>query len=452
MSQDAGDTGNGLDGVLEQALSRLILLAEVSTVLGSSLDGDDVPRRLARLLVPQLADWCEVDLLEDGLYRAALVHRDSDTVLPPEAERALPDPDPLSKSPVERVLAGEGPLLVEEFAAAATPLERAHRELTDALGARTEILAPLHVRQRVLGVLSLVRTDPEHPLTKDDLALVEDVARRAGLALDNARLYAAQRDAAQDFQRALLPVLPAVDHLKLAARYTAAQVGAEVGGDWYDAFVLPDGVTALAVGDVSGHDLAAAVQMSKLQNMLRALAWDNVEPPSGVMRRLDGLFQYLSDERTATAVYGRVEGPVGGPWHWRWCNAGHPAPLLVTHEGKTRYLTEGHGVLLGFDASYQRRDAREALPPLSTLLLYTDGLVERRGELLDRGMARLRQQAALLAREPVDAFCDGILAGMPTVPEDDVVLLALRVPQADPGATGQSGPPVSARSVPRRSR
>ncbi|GAA3738705.1 serine phosphatase RsbU (regulator of sigma subunit) [Spinactinospora alkalitolerans] len=440
MAHDTEGAGNGAVSALEGPLSRLTLMAEVSTALGSSLDGDDVLRRLTRLLVPQLADWCTASLLGDRLRRVALVHRDPGAV-PPDTEGVLPPPDPLSESPVERVLAGEGPLLVTEFPEAATPLSRAHKELTDALGAHTEILIPLRARRRILGSLSLVRTDPERPLTEADFALVEDLAHRAALALDNARLYAAQRDTAHDFQRALLPELPDIGRLRLAARYTPAQAGAEVGGDWYDALVLPDGATALTVGDVSGHDLAAAVQMSKLQSMLRTLVWDHREPPSAIMRRLDSLLQYLpSIPQTATVVYGRVEGGAGGPWQWHWANAGHLPPLLVTDEGVTRYLDAGHGVLLGVDDTLARLDARTDLPPCSTLLLYTDGLVERRGEFIERGMVRLRQQAALLARESVDAFCDGLLESMVDTPEDDVVLLALRIPEAAaPAAQGGTG-------------
>ncbi|GAA3756281.1 serine phosphatase RsbU (regulator of sigma subunit) [Spinactinospora alkalitolerans] len=426
-----------LDPVLERALSRLMLIAEVSTVLSSSLHTEDVLGRLARLLVPQLADWCVVELLDEELRRVALAHRDPKVVLPAGVRGPVPGPEPLADTPLERVLAGAGPLFLDHFpeeAATASPLGRAQKELVDLLGADTAILAPLRARRRVLGVLVLVRTDPDHPLSEDDLPLVEDLTHRAALAVDNARLYTAQRDAAQDFQRALLPELPKADHLQMAARYTAAQVSAEVGGDWYDAFVLPDGVTALVAGDVSGHDRSAAVQMAQLRSMLRALAWDHQEPPSAIMRRLDGLLHHLGTTKTATALYGRIEGPVGGPWRWRWTNAGHPPPLLVTREGETRYLTGGHGLLLGVDDSRVRPDAEEELPPRSTLLLYTDGLIERRGESLHRGMTRLRRQAAALAGAPVGDFCDGLLEGVLDTPADDVVLLALRVPEAGAGA------------------
>ncbi|MBV2365727.1 PP2C family protein-serine/threonine phosphatase [Streptomonospora nanhaiensis] len=409
-------------------MAGLRLMAEVSTVVGSSLDGEVVLRRLARLVVPELADWCVVDLIGDELRRVALVHRDPDVrPAPYTAGMVLPAPGPVPGRAVERVLAGEGPLVSTEFPAADSPLGREHRQLIDAFGAHTEVLVPLRVRRRVLGVLGLVRTSPERPVTAEDLELIQDIAHRAAIALDNARLYASVRGAAHDLQRALLPELPDLGRLETAARYLPAQDEAEVGGDWYDAFVLPDGAAALAVGDVCGHDRAAAVEMSKLQNMLRALAWDHQDPPSGILRRLDALMDYLR-ARTATAVFGRVDGPDGGPWTWSWSNAGHPPPLLLAPDGRTRYLGGAPDPLLGTGVPLPRTDRTEALRPGRTLLLYSDGLVERRGESLSRGMVRLRQQLALRAREPVGALCDSLLECMVPEPEDDVVLLALRVP------------------------
>ncbi|MDA0563643.1 SpoIIE family protein phosphatase [Streptomonospora sp. S1-112] len=426
---EAGVVGAMADGESETAVAGLRLLAEVSTVVGSSLDGEDVLRRLARLVVPELADWCVVDLIGEEMRRVALVHRDPDVrPAPYTAGMTLPAPDPVAASPVERVLAGEGPLVVTDFPAARSPLGREHRQLIDAFGAHTEVLVPLRVRGRVLGVLGLVRTSPERPVTDEDLGLIQDIAHRAAIALDNARLYASVRGAAQDFQRALLPHLPDLGPLELAARYLPAQDEVEVGGDWYDAFVLPDGAAALAVGDVCGHDQTAAVDMSKLQNMLRALAWDRAEPPSGIVRRLDVLMDLLG-AKTATAVFGRLHGPDGGPWSWTWSNAGHLPPLLLTPDARTRYLGGDPDLMLGTGVPMPRTDRTETLRPGCTLLLYSDGLVERRGESLSRGMVRLRQQLALRAREPVETLCDALLESMVPQRGDDVVLLALRVPE-----------------------
>ncbi|MUL41146.1 SpoIIE family protein phosphatase [Streptomonospora sp. PA3] len=429
MSDDARRAAESdRDEDVERSLSGLRLLAEAGTVLGSSLDPEDVLHRLARLMVPALADWCVANYVSEHVRRVAVVHRDPNVEAPTSLLGTLPDPDPLASTPLERMLAGEGPLVFTETSEATSALGRAHRELTEALGTCTEILVPLRARRRVLGGLVLVRTTRDRPVTDDELVLLEDLAHRAGLALDNARLYSAQRDAAQNFQRALLPDLPFLEHVQLAARYAPAQEGVEVGGDWYDAFILPDGAVTLTVGDVSGHDLSAAVQMSKLQSMLRTLAWEHQEPPSAIMRRLDGLLEYFS-AHTATAVYGRLErDSAGGPLVFHWANAGHFPPLLITAEGTTRFLPHGEDVLLGVGVDWERDDARAKLPSGATLLLYTDGLVERRGEDVDRGMVRLRQQAALFAGEPPADLCDGLLSQMSDSSEDDVVLLAVRAP------------------------
>ncbi|MFC7328645.1 PP2C family protein-serine/threonine phosphatase [Marinactinospora rubrisoli] len=434
-----GEQSGTFDPTLQRAMTRLSLLAEVSTTLSSSLHTEEVLQRLARLLVPRLADWCVVDLVEDEVWHAAFAHRDPKATMPTGSEGLIPPPDPFSDTPLERALAGAGPLLIESFpqGQADTPLGRMQRDAQRRFGADTAIVAPLLARHRVLGVLSLVRADPEHPLTAEDLDLVEDLAWRAALAVDNARLYAAQRDTAKDFQLSLLPELPDVAGLEMQARYRAAEAAAEVGGDWYDAFLLPDGATAVVVGDVAGHDRTAAMQMGHLSSMLRALAWDRREPPSEIMRRLDTMLHYLSKAQTATAIFGRLDCAPSGRWGLCWTNAGHPPPLLTAADSETRFLVAGHDLLLGMTELDSRPDAWTELPENSTLLLYSDGLVERRGEALDRGMLRLRQQAALLAREPLARFCDELLNGVPAgAPGDDVVLLAVRPSECDAPGKG----------------
>lgn len=153
-----------------------------------------------------------------------------------------------------------------------------------------------------------------------------DLGHRAGLAVENARLYAIQLRTAEQLQLSLLPDLSGIEHLELAARYVPAREGAEVGGDWFDAFRLCDGSTMLAIGDVVGHDLTAAVGMGQLRNMLRSLAYDSGDSPAGVMRRLDNVMQGLSNTELVTGAIARVYTPPTGPWFVHWTNAGHPPP------------------------------------------------------------------------------------------------------------------------------
>lgn len=182
----------------------------------------------------------------------------------------------------------------------------------------------------------------------------------------------------------------------------------------------------MVTGDVTCDDLDAAVAMSQLRSMLRGIAVDRQEPPAEVLRRLDLANHSLHQEATATCAYGLVKGPAHGPWELTYACASHPPPLLTTREGEARYLEDGAGLLLGTDPTLPRASARQALPAHSTLLFYTDGLVERRDESLDDALERLRRHTADLAREPLDTFCDELLIGLGADAADDISLLAVR--------------------------
>ncbi|MFF3518943.1 PP2C family protein-serine/threonine phosphatase [Streptomyces sp. NPDC002573] len=309
-------------------------------------------------------------------------------------------------------------------------LHAAQVALFSELGARSAVIAPLRARRQILGALTLARSGDAFALTENDLALVEDLAHRTALAVDNSPLYASVQSTAEHLQRSLLPSLPDVAPLDIAARYVPARAAVEVGGDWYDCFALPDGTTALIIGDAAGHDLPAAVTMGQLRNMLRALVCDRLEPPGEILRRLDAISHTLYGGDTATCIYALLEPGPHHSWQLKFANAGHPPPLLVSHDGDTRYLETGHSVLLGIEPDTPRPSSTHTLAPGSNLLFYTDGLIERSGEDLDRGLARLRQHAAALTREPLAVFCDELLAGLAQGSNDDIALLAVRLPPA----------------------
>ncbi|MGW7358298.1 PP2C family protein-serine/threonine phosphatase [Streptomyces sp. NPDC054802] len=180
-----------------------------------------------------------------------------------------------SADPLARVLRGAGPLLLDAQDLRSGDGSRFHAaqtEVFERLGARSVVMAPLRARRQVLGALTLARDPEQEPLTDDDAALVEDLADRIALAVDNNRLHAKVQHVAEHLRRSLLPPLPADLPVATAARYVAAPSEAQVGGDWHDCFPLPKGAIALVIGDVSGHDIPAAVAMSRLRNMLRSLA------------------------------------------------------------------------------------------------------------------------------------------------------------------------------------
>ncbi|XKK61673.1 SpoIIE family protein phosphatase [Streptomyces sp. ARC32] len=425
-------------------LDRLTLLAELGAQLNNTLDLQEGLQRAGRLLTRRLADWCAVDLFTDDtrLERACVVHRDPRALRPGAYEGALPGVSEDSRGPLARVLRGAGPLLLVDApqpGQTESALDREYAGLFRELGAGSAVVAPLRARRRISGALTLARAPGARPFTEEDLTLVDDLVHSLALGVDNARLYQDTRSIAERLQRSLLPALPEVEGLRMAARYAASSTTAQVGGDWYDCFVLPHGDTALVIGDVTGHDLDAAIAMSQLRSMLRGIAVDREEPPAEVLRRLDVANHSLRQEATATCVYGLLKGSAHGPWELKHSSAGHPPPLLTTRDGRARYLGGGAGLLLGMDPAMARDTARHELPAHSTLVLYTDGLVERRDEPIDDALERLRRHAADLAHEPLDTFCDELLIGLGADSTDDIAVLAVRPtppPSRRPGPAG----------------
>ena len=426
-----------VDSAVQHTLDRLTILANANEVLASTFEVEEALRRLARILVPALGDWCAIDLADEQgrLHRTVVEHRDTQDLL--AFEELLPLFTDDSPALVAQALRSRTPLLSNDFPRpdpGADALARIEQDLFTRLGTRSAVVCALRSRGKALGVLSLVRSKHGAALGEDDLPLVHDLAHRVALAVDNAHLHAQVQQTAERMQRSLLPDLPTSGALELAARYQPARVGAQVGGDWYDAFMLPEGATALIIGDVAGHDLNAAVRMSQARNMLRGIACDRKEPPGKILARLDAANDILYRGQTMTCVYALLEKLPGDQW-WKlhYAVAGHLPPLLITAEGRTSFLEEGRSLLLGVDPTRTRPDAFTTLPPQSVVLLYTDGLIERRSEDLDLGLARLRQHAAPLAREPLDDLCDGLLHALAPDSTDDVALIAVRTPTVHEG-------------------
>lgn len=328
----------------------------------------------------------------------------------------------------------------------------------DALGVTACAALPLRAGGEVLGSLTLgwaaVQTFED-----DEVALLDGFAAQCAQAVDRiARLEAERRRAtatatlAETLQRSLLTDPPQPDRLQIAVRYRPAAQEAQVGGDWYDAFVSPRGDTTLVVGDVTGHDRASAAAMGQIRNLLRGVAHALDRPPAEVLAGLDRALADLGMTTLATAVVATVEPSVpdgagavvdAGSRLLRWSNAGHPPPLLVRPDGTAEVLERPADLLLGLLPRYVRHDHAVPLLPGATVVLYTDGLVERRGEALDLGLARMAHAAGDLAHLSVEDFCDALLARLAPDPDDDIALVALRaLPQP---AQGQPSPPDPAR-------
>jgi serine phosphatase RsbU (regulator of sigma subunit) len=302
-------------------------------------------------------------------------------------------------------------------------------ELFRSLGAVSAMTVPLVARRRTLGVMALVLTDGRRMFTGEDVDLARDLSRRAAMAMDNVRLYQQERTVAETLQRSLLPELPVIPGITAAAHYLSASSAADVGGDFYDLLHLPDGSVGIAIGDVVGHDVAAAAAMGHLRGLLRACAWDAGEAdPGQILGRVDRLVQGLHVAPMATMAYGRAVRPVveGRPWGLHLANAGHP-PLLLRHlDGTVEPLDGVTGLLIGVDAAHRRASRSFDIPSGSTLVAYTDGLIEQSGKDLDQGIASL---AARLADSPADATpADLCLHAVGRAPDrrDDIAVMALR--------------------------
>jgi serine phosphatase RsbU (regulator of sigma subunit) len=234
---------------------------------------------------------------------------------------------------------------------------------------------------------------------------------------------------AEVLQRNLLGEPPRVPGLETAVRYLPATRHAQVGGDWYDAFPVGDGATMLIIGDVAGHDAPAVAMMSQTRGMLRAIAQSGARSPAAVLTTLDTTFAKLGLHTLVTAAVATLDVGAGiDGVTMRWSNAGHPPPVLVCGDGAIVLLERTPDRLLGVSPERERHDHQVTLGPGDTVLFYTDGLVEGRGLDLDKGTAQVVGQLRRIGREPLDQLCDALLAGKSGTVEDDVALLAVRIP------------------------
>ncbi|MGY1727729.1 SpoIIE family protein phosphatase [Geodermatophilus sp. SYSU D01062] len=425
--------------------ARLSLVAEVSALMSASLGsgGAEEPalQRVAEAVVPVLGDWAILTLSagEDGRMRdVASWHRDPAMRAVAAAYADLRLASVPADAPVLRALQSGRLLTVDDVPAAIRPtLPDQVREVFDALAPRTAVTLPLLARGRTLGALSVYRGADRPAANAEEVAAAREVADRVALALDNARLFDQQRRLAEALQRSMLTAPPQPDHAEIVVRYQPALEVAQVGGDWYDAFLQPDGATVLVIGDVVGHDTEAAASMGQLRGMLRGIAYRGDVPPDAVLAELDAAVDALGMRTMATAVVARVEQTpeqhAAGTTTLRWSNAGHPPPLLLTPDGEVHTLgTERGQLMLGVDPGARRSSAAVEVPRGSTLLLYTDGLVEGRDLLLDDGIGLLGTALARLADLPLERLGDALLARLrPEGLQDDVALVAMRLHPQD---------------------
>ncbi|MFF3753767.1 SpoIIE family protein phosphatase [Streptomyces sp. NPDC002018] len=442
-----------LSGRAEVAQKRLKLLYDASTEIGTTLDVTRTAQELGRVAVPRFADFATVDLAEpvlrgeepEELTTLSEVHR--------TAVVGIRDDHPLyelgtdiafrSSTPQAWTLeSGRG--TVEPDLRAAIGWRAQDPELTGRVveyGIHSLVTAPLRARGVLLGIVNFWRSERPEPFEEDDVSLAEELANHAAVCIDNARRYTREHTMAETLQRSLLPqVLPEQNALDVAYRYLPAEAG--VGGDWFDVIPLPGARVALVVGDVVGHGLLAAATMGRLRTAVHNFSTLDL-PPDEILSLLDDLVARIDHDEGiagggamvtgATCLYA-IYDPVT-----RLCSmarAGHPPPALVGPDGSVEFLDPPTGAPLGLGGlPFETVEAR--LPEGSSLVLYTDGLIEDRHREIDAGLDLLRTALAHPDRDP-EATCSAVLeALLPDRPGDDIALIVARTRVLHPDRTAE---------------
>jgi len=371
---------------------------------------------LLQELLKRVAEIMSVDTVAILLLEGTELHARAAKGIEEEVEQGVRLP--LGRGFAGRIAAERRPIVIPDVdhADILNPILREK-------GIRSLLGVPLLVEGRTIGVLHVGSLTPRD-FTAAESELLQTAADRAALAIEQARLYE-QRRVAEALQRQLLSArVPETSGLEVAARYLPA-AGGRLGGDWYDVFQLAGGRVAVVVGDVVGHGLAPAAVMAQLRTAVRAYAADGHEPAE-VVSRVNHLMWHLGPLAMTTLAYLVLDPATES---LQIVNAGHPPPLIATPGAEPRFLDAPRGVALGATSTAMYAAGTAPLPTGATVLLYTDGLVERRTEPIDAGLERLRALAAGGAADDVERLCETVVSRLvPDDPSDDVACIAVRVP------------------------
>lgn len=429
----------------------LALLHDASARIGTTLDLAATAREIVDVAVPRLADVAGVFALEYLVADDELPTRPADGAIEVRRlavgvaggeERRWADAFPVDEivvfpahTPYARCLATGTAVLFGAPTADGVAAVRDREVVRRLQGCSSFLAVPLRARGKALGFVAFARDQAAQPFLPQDLDLAEQLATRAAVCIDNARLYRRERRTAVALREGLLPgELTAPPGVRIAHRYLPASEVAPLGGDWYDAVALSGGRVAVVVGDAMGHGSVAAAAMVQLRTAVRTLASLNM-PPADVLYRLDTLAQSLAAAQFATCVYVTCDPASRSVVV---AQAGHVPPILVGCDGTTTVLDLPPGLPLGVGGAPFHATEFE-VPAGGALALYTDGLVERRERDLDTGIADLR--AALSSAwadlgRGLDTVCDDVTAALAGRREaddvDDVTLLLVRMPLPAP--------------------
>lgn len=412
---------------------RLTTSMDITQHLTEILDVDELLRQAAAVFASAFGAWSVIVTFPNGRSRADVAT--SDPALADAARLLSANAGWTDRSLAVVDVLDDGIRFAEPFDI--TPdLVSPHasdeqRAAMNALGLGSAMAVALRARGKTTGVVAVVSGE-RGAFDRDDLAMLADLGQRVGLILENARLYAAEREAARALQERMLPKLAPVEGLDVAVTYRPAsdgeQASAAVGGDWFDVLERPDGTVALVVGDVVGHDMHAAASMGQLRSVLRTVGWD-LEDPAEVLARVDHLVTVLDLADIATCTFASL-GPAGpdGTRRLAYCRAGHPPSLLLRPSGEVVALDGALTTPVGVPVVDDVRAAVIDVPAGSALVLYTDGLVESRTRNQRTGIADV---VAALEAAPAGLDAAGIRdVALSAVgsgrQEDDLCVLVVR--------------------------
>jgi PAS domain S-box-containing protein len=414
----------------DSARERLAFLMRAGALAAATRDRDELLDQVAQLVVPSLADYCVVLLpAADGMLCAsALTHADPARakMLARLREHPIPPAGPLLP---QRAYATGITQLSRDVAAEMPAWARAEPDtisIVKLMHPRSAIGTPLLAGHRPLGVIVLGRGAGRPRFAASDVEMIEELGRRLAVGLANADTFAREHAIAETLQRSLLPgALPQIPGLDLAVRYLPATEGADVGGDWYDAFPLNSGRAGLVIGDVAGHSIASASIMGQVRSLLRGYAIDDPDPGQ-VLRRTNTAVAQLLPDVLASVVYAVLDPATGD---LTYANAGHPPPLLTTGTGHAEYLDDTAGTMLGASPDTSFTTGHRQLPPGARLLCYTDGLIEDRHRDISNGLTVLAETLQRCNPSSAEQTCATVQAALlgTTKRDDDVCLLTARL-------------------------
>lgn len=420
----------------ERGRERIAFLARAGREMARSLDWEETLRAVVRTAVPAIADWCALTIVErDGSLRTvAVAHADPDREqLGRELVRRYPLDPAASAGAGEVVRSGETEVLedIPPSAIDAIAVDDEHRRLLRSLNLRHSVTAPLRTPAGVIGTLTFLLGDSARRFSAEDVTLITSLVTRAGLHIQNARLYAERTHIARTLQAGLRPrALPAIPGADLAARFLPAGDENEVGGDFYDVFAAGEGVWTTIVGDVSGKGPEAAAVTSLARHTLRTASMLHDEPAAN-LALLDRVMATDADVQDfCTVFYARLCPAAAGGLDLRFANGGHPAPLLLRASGAVEPVERGRGPLVGAGVGGGFAEATLRLEPGDLLLVFTDGVTEIRVSEAGYGERELRRVLAgctgRTAEHVVEAVTQHALELQGGTPRDDIAVVALR--------------------------